>query len=284
MKYTETRSESMVSAHHGRDVIQDITLTARRDGTVTGLDVKPHRQHGRLPGHRHAGRAAARRVHVQRASTSSPPTGSSAPASSPTPRRPTPTAGAGRPEATYAIERIMDELAVELGLDPMEVRRRNWIRHEEFPFTHRGRARLRLGQLRGGHRQGDGSCSGYDELRAEQAARRASNDPVQLGIGISTYTEMCGLAPVAGAGRAALRRRRLGVGDHPGAAHRQGRGGQRVDAARPGPRDRVEPDRRRPARACRSRTSTSCTETPGSRTRAWTPTARARSPWAASPW
>src|SRR4030095_11834865 len=43
--------------------------------------------------------------------------------------------GAGRPEATYAIERIMDELAVELNLDPIEVRRRNWIAHEEFPFT-----------------------------------------------------------------------------------------------------------------------------------------------------
>src|SRR4029079_16884768 len=43
--------------------------------------------------------------------------------------------GAGRPEATYALERVMDELAAELGLDPMEVRRRNWIKHEEFPFT-----------------------------------------------------------------------------------------------------------------------------------------------------
>src|ERR1700755_1238765 len=43
--------------------------------------------------------------------------------------------GAGRPEATYAIERIMDELAVELGRDPLDLRRQNWIRHEEFPFT-----------------------------------------------------------------------------------------------------------------------------------------------------
>ena len=43
--------------------------------------------------------------------------------------------GAGRPEATFAIERIMDELAVELGRDPMELRRQNWITHEEFPFT-----------------------------------------------------------------------------------------------------------------------------------------------------
>ena len=43
--------------------------------------------------------------------------------------------GAGRPEATFAIERIMDELAAELGMDPLELRERNWIKHEEFPFT-----------------------------------------------------------------------------------------------------------------------------------------------------
>ena len=43
--------------------------------------------------------------------------------------------GAGRPEATYAIERIVDELAAELGMDPMALREKNWIKHEEFPFT-----------------------------------------------------------------------------------------------------------------------------------------------------
>src|SRR4029450_97429 len=102
--------------------------------------------------------------------------------------------GAGRPEATFAIERVMDELAAELGLDPIEVRRRNWIKHEEFPFT------TVAGLV---YDSGDYDAAtdkalallGYDQLRAEQAARRESNDPVQLGIGVSTYTEMCGLAP-----------------------------------------------------------------------------------------
>ena len=89
----------------------------------------------------------------------------------------------------------MDELAAELGIDPLELRERNWIKHEEFPYTTICRAHLRLRQLRGGHRPGQGA------VRLRRAARRAGSsagpagDPVQLGIGISTYTEMCGLAP-----------------------------------------------------------------------------------------
>jgi carbon-monoxide dehydrogenase large subunit len=102
--------------------------------------------------------------------------------------------GAGRPEATYGIERLMDELAVELGLDPIEVRRRNWIKHEEFPFT----TVCGLVYDSGDYDKATDKALdllGYDALRAEQAERRASGDPVQLGIGVSTYTEMCGLAP-----------------------------------------------------------------------------------------
>ena len=89
----------------------------------------------------------------------------------------------------------MDELAVELGRDPMELREQNWIKHEEFPFTTVVRADLRLGQLRAGHRSRPCSTFDYAGLRREQEERRASGDPVQLGIGISTFTEMCGLAP-----------------------------------------------------------------------------------------
>jgi carbon-monoxide dehydrogenase large subunit len=88
----------------------------------------------------------------------------------------------------------MDELAVEVGLDPIEVRRRNWITHEEFPFT----TVCGLVYDSGNYEAATDKALAlldYDALRAEQAARRASGDPVQLGIGISTYTEMCGLAP-----------------------------------------------------------------------------------------
>ena len=103
--------------------------------------------------------------------------------------------GAGRPEATFAIERIVDEAGRRAGHGP------DGVAHEELdpaprvPVHDRGRTHLRHRQLRGGHRSGARACSAYDELRAEQQARRESGDPVQLGIGISTFTEMCGLAP-----------------------------------------------------------------------------------------
>src|SRR4029453_9785794 len=102
--------------------------------------------------------------------------------------------GAGRPEATYAIERIMDELAVELDLDPIEVRRRNWIKSEEFPFSTVAGLQYDSGDYDAATDKALG-LRGYDALRREQERRPASNDPVQLGIGVSTYTEMCGLAP-----------------------------------------------------------------------------------------
>ncbi len=102
--------------------------------------------------------------------------------------------GAGRPEATFAIERIVDELAVELGMDPMQLRRKNWITHEEFPFT----TVTGLTYDSGNYEVATDRALeliGWDELAKEREQRRASKDPVQLGLGISTYTEMCGWAP-----------------------------------------------------------------------------------------
>jgi carbon-monoxide dehydrogenase large subunit len=102
--------------------------------------------------------------------------------------------GAGRPEATFGIERIMDELAAELGMEPMELRRKNWIKHEEFPYTTISGLTYDTGNYEAATARAL-ELFGYDELRAEQKARRDSGDPVQLGIGVSTFTEMCGLAP-----------------------------------------------------------------------------------------
>jgi carbon-monoxide dehydrogenase large subunit len=102
--------------------------------------------------------------------------------------------GAGRPEATYAIERLMDDLAVELDMDPLELRAKNWITAEEFPFTTVTGFEYDSGNYEAATAKAK-ELFGYDRLRAEQADRRARKDPVQLGIGISTYTEQCGLAP-----------------------------------------------------------------------------------------
>jgi carbon-monoxide dehydrogenase large subunit len=192
-KYTETRSESLLAAHHGRDQWQKLTLAATKDGTVTGFKVELLADMGAYLGLVGPGvpilgafmfngiyKFPAYKFSCTNVFTNKTVTDAYR--------------GAGRPEATYAVERMMDELAAEVGVDPLEIREKNWITHEEFPFTtvsgleydsgNYERATARAREL-----------FGYDDLRAEQAKRREQHDPVQLGIGISTFTEMCGLAP-----------------------------------------------------------------------------------------
>ena len=193
VKFTESRSESLMCAHHGRDQIQDITITAKRDGTVTGLDVRLLADMGaylRLFGpsvpilgafmYNSIYKFAAYRFACDGIFTTKTPTDAYR--------------GAGRPEATFAIERIMDELAAELGIDPMELRRKNWIKHEEFPFTTVCGLTYDSGNYEAATEKAL-EMMGWDELRREQAERRERKDPIQLGLGISTFTEMCGLAP-----------------------------------------------------------------------------------------
>ena len=88
----------------------------------------------------------------------------------------------------------MDELAAELGVDPLEIREKNWITHDEFPFTTVAGMEYDSGNYEAATAKAK-EMFGYDELRAEQRRRRDSGDRVQLGLGISTFTEMCGLAP-----------------------------------------------------------------------------------------
>ncbi|HSF97646.1 MAG TPA: molybdopterin cofactor-binding domain-containing protein, partial [Ornithinibacter sp.] len=102
--------------------------------------------------------------------------------------------GAGRPEATFAIERLMDELAAEVGVDPLEIREKNWITNTEFPFTSVAGMTYDSGNYEAATARAT-ELFGYDALREEQRRRRDAGDPVQLGIGVSTFTEMCGLAP-----------------------------------------------------------------------------------------
>jgi carbon-monoxide dehydrogenase large subunit len=97
--------------------------------------------------------------------------------------------GAGRPEATQAIERAIDVLAAELSLDPAEIRRRNFIGNDAFPVTTAAGATYDIGDYGGALDRALGAV-GYDQLRGEQAQRRRSEDPKQLGVGISTYVEI----------------------------------------------------------------------------------------------
>jgi carbon-monoxide dehydrogenase large subunit len=193
VKWTETRSECMLTAHHGRDQIQDLTVAARKDGTVTALKVELMADMGSYlglvtPGVPLLGAFMYNAIykipayHFACTNVFTTKTLTDA------------YRGAGRPEATFAIERMMDELAAELGMDPMEVREKNWIKHEEFPYTTVSTLVYDSGNYEAATARAK-ELFDYDGLRAEQAKRRESGDPVQLGIGISTYTEMCGLAP-----------------------------------------------------------------------------------------
>lgn len=192
-KYTESRTESMQSSHHARDQVQEMTLAARRDGTITALDVDLTADMGAYLGILTAGipllggfmfngiyKIPAYSFHCTDVFTHKVMTDAYR--------------GAGKPEATFAIERMMDELAVELALDPIEVRRRNWITPEEFPFA----TAAGLTYDSGDYDQSTDRALEmfrYDELRAEQQRRRESGDPVQLGIGVCTFVELSGLAP-----------------------------------------------------------------------------------------
>jgi carbon-monoxide dehydrogenase large subunit len=193
VKWTETRSENMVATHHGRDHIADIEICAAADGTILGLKVDLLADMGAYlqlitPGIPLLGMFMYPAIYKMSAYdftctgvfTTKTPTDAYR--------------GAGRPEATYAIERIVDELAAEIGMEPMELRRKNWITHEEFPYTTIAGLTYDSGNYEAATDRAL-ELFGYDALRAEQKQRRESGDPVQLGIGISTFTEMCGLAP-----------------------------------------------------------------------------------------
>ncbi|ANN19333.1 carbon monoxide dehydrogenase [Amycolatopsis orientalis] len=193
VKWTESRSETMVAAHHGRDQIQDLTITANRDGTVTGLKVELLADMGAYlglvgPGVPILGAFMFNAIykfpayHFACTNVFTNTTLTDA------------YRGAGRPEATFGIERMMDELAVELDMDPLELREKNWIKHEEFPFTTVAGLTYDSGDYEAATAKAK-ELFDYDGLRREQRERREAGDPVQLGIGISTFTEMCGLAP-----------------------------------------------------------------------------------------
>ena len=193
IKWTESRSENFQATIHGRDQIQDIEICATKDGKLLGLKVDLLADMGAYLQLMTAGipilgafmfpaiyKMDAYSFTCTGVFTTKTPTDAYR--------------GAGRPEATYAIERIMDELAHELGRDPMDLRKQNWIQHEEFPYTMVAGLTYDSGNYEAATEKAE-QMFDMVGLRAEQKERRDRKDPVQLGIGISTFTEMCGLAP-----------------------------------------------------------------------------------------
>ena len=200
VKWIETRSENLVGMTHGRGQVQHVELGATRDGRLVGLRARVVADVGAYPaiavllpfltGQMSAGvytiPAIDYEAHCVVTNT-------------------TPLAayrGAGRPEAAAMVERAMDMLAVELRMDPAELRRRNLIPPDQFPHTTAGGATYDSGEY---ERALDKllEISAYAELRAEQARRRDRGDRLQLGIGLSVYVEVTavGTGPEWGAVR-----------------------------------------------------------------------------------
>jgi aerobic carbon-monoxide dehydrogenase large subunit len=193
VKWTETRSEGYVSTIHGRDQVQQIELAATAEGKITAVRTKLIAGMGAylqlvtpgiplLGAWLYAGCYDVEGYSFECTGvfTNTVPTDAYR--------------GAGRPEATYAIERAVDALARKLDKDPVEVRRLNFIR--EFPATIAAGLTIDSGDY--------DACldlalekSDYDAVRVDQQSRRAAGDSKRLGIGLSTYVEMCGLAPSA---------------------------------------------------------------------------------------
>jgi carbon-monoxide dehydrogenase large subunit len=189
LKWVETRSENIMTMNHGRAQIADLELAATRDGVATALKMDILADLGAYPmasivptltGLMATGvykiehlDARIRGVFTNTMSVAA-------------------YRGAGRPEATYYIERLMDMLAAELKLDPAEVRRRNYIPPDAFPYSTPGGASYDSGEY-AKNLDYALEVSGYAGLRAEQRALRDQGRVV--GIGMATYTEICGFGP-----------------------------------------------------------------------------------------
>ena len=192
-RWTETRAENAVATIQGRGQVQRMELAADAEGRVTAVRARITADMGAYlqlvtPGIPLLGAFLYHGVYDVPAYhfectgvfTNRTPTDAYR--------------GAGRPEATYAIERAMDALAREVGVDPAEIRRRNYIPPDRFPYESVAGLTYDSGDYEPTLDRAL-ELVGYEELRAEQARRRAAGEKKHLGIGISTYVEMCGLAP-----------------------------------------------------------------------------------------
>jgi aerobic carbon-monoxide dehydrogenase large subunit len=195
LRWVETRSENLVGMTHGRAQEQTIKIGGTSDGRVLAyrLDVVQDtgaypRMGGFLP-------FLTKLMAVGPYDIASVQTKSRVVVTNTTPI--SAYRGAGRPEATAAIERAMDLFAAEIGMDPAEVRRKNLIPADRFPYSTPTGATYDTGDYATALDKVL-AAAGYGELRAEQARRRERGDVVQLGIGLASYVEITAADAAAG--------------------------------------------------------------------------------------
>jgi carbon-monoxide dehydrogenase large subunit len=185
--WRETRTESMLALGHGRAQIQDVVVGARRDGRILAYRLDIVQDCGAFAD---IGTVLARGTRNMSSGVYAIPRIEARVRSVLTNTTPIVAyRGAGRPEATAAIERTMDLVAHELGMDPVEVRRRNLITAFREPHRTAIGAEYDVGDYAGALDRVLAAAN-YDELRREQRERRERGDDVLLGIGVSVYVEI----------------------------------------------------------------------------------------------
>jgi len=194
VKWTATRSETNLTDAHGRDHVTHAEIALDAGGKILGLRVETWATMGAylstfapavptyLYGTLLSGQYDIPAIHVHVVGTFTTTTPVDA------------YRGAGRPEATFVVERLMDAAATATGLDPAEIRRRNFVSPDAFPYQTQVALAYDSGNYPGALDKALANA-GYDALRAEQRKRREEGSRTQLGIGLSSYIEACGLAP-----------------------------------------------------------------------------------------
>jgi carbon-monoxide dehydrogenase large subunit len=188
VRWTETRTENLIALPHGRAQRIEFRIGGRRDGTIEALRLSLLQDAGAYPnvgavlpnltGLMASGVYRIPKIDVDLKSVVTNTTSTAA------------VRGAGRPEATQGVERAIDAFASELELDPAEVRRRNFIPNDAFPYQTASGATYDIGDY-GGALDLVLQAAGYEGLREEQAARREDHGAKRLlGIGLSSYVEI----------------------------------------------------------------------------------------------
>lgn len=202
VRWVETRTESMQSLGHGRAQHQVVTIGGRRDGTIEAYHLEILQDAGAYP---HWGSYLPHSTDEMASGVYDIPSVTCASRSVVTNTMSTVAyRGAGRPEATAAIERAVDLFAAEIGMDPADVRRRNLVAAAAFPWKSPTGITYDSGAYGEAlERLLDGA--GYRELRERQRERRASGGARQLGIGLSVYVEITAGYIVSEEGRVVVR-------------------------------------------------------------------------------
>jgi carbon-monoxide dehydrogenase large subunit len=192
VKWIESRTESVQNAYAGRGQYYDVEVAAKKDGTLLGMRLTQYLDVGAY----HAPNSAFQAVACLMAGGAYKWQGiSSRTVGVLTNKVPTdPYRGAGRPEATHLVERMVDLVAQEIGMDPVEIRRKNFIQPKDFPFTQNFGLVVDSGDYDKSLNRAL-ELAGYDQLRKQQAEGRKRGK--YMGIGVSTWIELCGFGPSA---------------------------------------------------------------------------------------